>query len=1833
MSDNTNNEAYEQHKKTANSMASTYKALQKRRQGMTKQELAASKLFENRAKAMDKYINKDGGSQLQKLKGIMDDTGTNPMRAIDNALYKHMEYMKKGGVFGEPGKQFIRDAYAGAKEKYNEFVDTLKDGGQLIKDKFNDAPIVKGVNNFGDKLSDLSQNDELDNFVKEKLQGIKDNVKNAPQNIKDAVKNAPEAIKEGIKNGAVEAKEGLGKLKNSAGSKMKEIKDRGIKGNLKNMGAKNLDLMKKGASLAGDLDLPGANAMGAAVDAAKTVKSAAKAATAIAKGAVNPAGAVAMVAKDFLQDMAKDPSKAVRKFLTCCACICACVCTAVSIIVIPIFILLNMFFTFLSNDSTKDNGPRAADSWIYKYSEADYKDIMKDKISTNPDNIYVVSHNADLQRDKKEEDILAEDSDEMLKSEGYTDEALYMYREPSLSAEKILAPFRYGRTVVGHVADGEKDVSEVDGFIPIELEETDTGRKPEDLEHMEGDGLDNQDLNKVNKNVYYVEKRFVYKKKQADPNMEYTLRDEYKVMSMALRKALTRKQTKSLELGNKKIDDKAKQYKPEISEADIVNGDKYKLVNSSIVRDENGNIVGDLSEVEDPERDTYNAAESRAALSASANSQAAFGQDVATILSGYAAAKADSLPQEGYYQMLDTTMEQYLENSLTLQDDGMDEKEMSRPLSEKKTATYKVMHIGETQKGIMIKYQRDMSRYNPQKYKRIPGRDFFIDPDSENQSYDIPKYGNNIRLKKDLKKGQGYIYTPHEADYWALLSVEDYADYVDRDVRNVEYLERDFKNIGELKEITVVSDIKKDVSYKYKEFRSKLSITPLDANEVVWEFFKKDTDGFYPMVKKKIDNVKDVDGKEVDIPSIPDDNWQDKMAVIRKLPYYQQQLAYIFKNPDLESEGYTLMDNPLADYPKENKQIWCKIVSGTPEKEIEKISESEFKEHMGDEDVGDTSAVDGYMLNWRREIVEDYSISKTENIVGTKAERNKFFFIIPTDYYQEYRRASDPEQISKERLDENGEYIKKFKRTRSFTGEVGGFIPAGEIVEPVKGWRNKITSRFGMRTLEGKRRLHAGLDIGTPTGTPVYAVRTGTVKSAGFHESMGNYVWLKHDGGLETIYMHNSRLLVRKGDSVEAGQQVAESGNTGHSTGPHCHFQVELNGKPFDPEPWLKSESTTSTGGVNNSVSVDDEEDTSSDTTTTTEEENTDENKGEDVNRQVNRETVTESVGNKMDYWYDNIMQLFDEEDNVVNTNGGQSVVDLALSYVGNVGGVYFKNAYMGTPGNEETQELTPGNTFHWCAAFVSVIMKEAGYPGYTGHGGYVYNGTANSISKDEALAPWSYGNETFAEFAREKGQLQPGDGSYIPKPGDLILYKNDGTGSGAYSHMGFVVSSDSKGVTTVEGNTTGPGAGKEDDGTWKGCVNSHSNIRYSNNIEFVNIPYPDTNTLENVLGKYAASMLGGSSTKADAYGRIGLGLWHGDNARKLLNDIAAVHQSEVEAIIAESEMGKDFQDFLDGKTEMTQALSTLAVKVLRLPQSQKIQERMLSNRIKEIDEWGGKILKEDWDKVDSRSKALFIISQLAADAHGEPNWLASKNISEKIREGVAKSANIDTFISDLKTWTNNTAEIKLINMYEYQDWEAIAAVNNVTDWKVFYGELSAMLKNIQTSVKSIPEKDLAFGLGNGKRWIIPPGYGSTKSYMGNHLLTGKSKQRDLKAFTVTGPHGIGMIDGRMTVAMYADVPGKAKPRGFGCVGDMVDIQLSTGQVLHCVIGDAKNIKGDRKPGDKTNEAYGVHSDGSIVEFILNTQVEGRYPDKVPSFTRLFPGEVRIIVNNGPCGR
>ena len=163
------------------------------------------------------------------------------------------------------------------------------------------------------------------------------------------------------------------------------------------------------------------------------------------------------------------------------------------------------------------------------------------------------------------------------------------------------------------------------------------------------------------------------------------------------------------------------------------------------------------------------------------------------------------------------------------------------------------------------------------------------------------------------------------------------------------------------------------------------------------------------------------------------------------------------------------------------------------------------------------------------------------------------------------------EQISAYKKEQEEIQAKIMEATKTIVPNIQ--YTGGEMLWPVAAIGTVITSNFGIREhpIQGIVKQHTGLDIaGVPTGTPIVAALDGIVTHAGWLGGYGNCVMISHGNGVVTLYGHGNKVLTEVGKEVKQGETIMELGSTGNSTGPHCHFEVRINGNYTNPLNYLK---------------------------------------------------------------------------------------------------------------------------------------------------------------------------------------------------------------------------------------------------------------------------------------------------------------------------------------------------------------------------------------------------------------------------------------------------------------------------------------------------------------------------------------------------------------------------------------------------------------------------------------------------------------------------------------
>ena len=192
---------------------------------------------------------------------------------------------------------------------------------------------------------------------------------------------------------------------------------------------------------------------------------------------------------------------------------------------------------------------------------------------------------------------------------------------------------------------------------------------------------------------------------------------------------------------------------------------------------------------------------------------------------------------------------------------------------------------------------------------------------------------------------------------------------------------------------------------------------------------------------------------------------------------------------------------------------------------------NEIKENNNEQDV-DLTIIEKYTENEEEVNTSELEVAKTETqtIVAEKIE-------------EEQKQKEEEERINS-------------------LPDINGIKLA---VTPIEG---TITSRYGANS-RIRKSTHTGLDIAATKGTPIKVVAAGTVIAASYDGSYGNLVKVDHGNGVETWYAHTSKMYVKVGEQVEAGDVIAAVGSTGNSTGPHLHLEIRVNGEHVNPQNYL----------------------------------------------------------------------------------------------------------------------------------------------------------------------------------------------------------------------------------------------------------------------------------------------------------------------------------------------------------------------------------------------------------------------------------------------------------------------------------------------------------------------------------------------------------------------------------------------------------------------------------------------------------------------------------------
>ena len=279
----------------------------------------------------------------------------------------------------------------------------------------------------------------------------------------------------------------------------------------------------------------------------------------------------------------------------------------------------------------------------------------------------------------------------------------------------------------------------------------------------------------------------------------------------------------------------------------------------------------------------------------------------------------------------------------------------------------------------------------------------------------------------------------------------------------------------------------------------------------------------------------------------------------------KQALEETLKEEITESSDKKIEDISLNEQP----EYELKLVSRTENTEEKEVAQ-ELKEET-------TVTYKYYEISVQENVVEKVNTSEeAEELVNEIKEENdseEIDLSIVEKYTQNEEEVDTSDlEVAKANVQETVqtaiEEIAQQKEEEERWNALPSINGIKLAVTPIEG---TITSRYGVSS-RLRKSTHTGLDISAVTGTDIKVVADGTVISAGYSGSYGYLVKVDHGNGVETWYAHTSKMYVKKGDTVKAGDVIAGVGSTGNSTGPHLHLEIRVNGETVDPQDYLYNE-------------------------------------------------------------------------------------------------------------------------------------------------------------------------------------------------------------------------------------------------------------------------------------------------------------------------------------------------------------------------------------------------------------------------------------------------------------------------------------------------------------------------------------------------------------------------------------------------------------------------------------------------------------------------------------
>lgn len=365
-----------------------------------------------------------------------------------------------------------------------------------------------------------------------------------------------------------------------------------------------------------------------------------------------------------------------------------------------------------------------------------------------------------------------------------------------------------------------------------------------------------------------------------------------------------------------------------------------------------------------------------------------------------------------------------------------------------------------------------------------------------------------------------------------------------------------FANMGDLK------DKQSDIQNRLDETKKELQSTKDEAREVKEEIQKLDEEvNSATLELKKVTDQLDQLNKDIDKTTEELEEAEENLAT--KNDEFNARIRTMYKNGNSGYLEVLLSASNISDLLSRNSVL--RQIANSDQELIDFIKEQrDIIEDKKTELEAQRASVDAVKSNIqsRKDELEVATRQKQTFMAGLQEDIDAF----EKEYDELTSFAKDiSSQIR------NLQISQAPKPSGGSTGAGASVPTSGKLAWPVPS-SGRITSGYGYRIhpILKTRKMHTGVDIAAPSGTPIVSADSGTVISAGWLGGYGLTIMVDHGGGIVTLYAHNSAVTASVGQQVSRGQSIALMGSTGNSTGPHLHFEVRVNGDYVDPLPWIR---------------------------------------------------------------------------------------------------------------------------------------------------------------------------------------------------------------------------------------------------------------------------------------------------------------------------------------------------------------------------------------------------------------------------------------------------------------------------------------------------------------------------------------------------------------------------------------------------------------------------------------------------------------------------------------